>query len=84
MFSRTKRFIRWIPRATRYIFSVPKFGLAVAVAGGVLTASLIISRLTHGSFRIGLVVGLVIGIGLGFIILKIDYPVYTQGGDSEI
>jgi len=84
MFSRTKRFIRWIPRATRYIFSVPKFGLAVAVAGGVLTASLIISRLTHGGFRIGLVVGLVIGIGLGFIILKIDYPVYTQGGDSEI
>jgi hypothetical protein len=84
MFSRTKRFIRWIPRATQYIFSVPKFGLAVAVAGGVLTASLIISRLTHGSFRIGLVVGLVIGIGLGFIILKIDYPVYTQGGDSEI
>jgi len=84
MFSRTKRFIRWISRATRYIFSVPKFGLAVAVAGGVLTASLIISRLTHGSFRIGLVVGLILGIGLGFIILKVNYPIYTQGGDTEV
>jgi len=84
MFSRTKRFIRWIPRATRYIFSVPKFGLAVAVAGGVLTAALIISRLTHGSFRIGLVVGLILGIGLGFIILKVNYPIYTQAGDTEI
>ena len=67
-----------------YMMGVTKWAVATVAAFGVLAGTLLAAKLTHGSMQVGLLVGMLLGIALGFIILMVNYPVYTQSGDSEI
>ena len=84
MFDRTKRLIRWAMHATAYMNKVPKFMIASTVSFGVFITTLILTRFTHGSMRVGLFVGMVLALLLGFIILKANFFPQTQSGDTEI